>query len=88
MNITDGRINHVSQLISARLISSKLVGATDQEFLHKEIKRAFVFFLRSVENIDEKVKKKIASLKKGVPEGSAEWDILYRKYYNEEIDKL
>ncbi|MEA2005452.1 MAG: DUF507 family protein [Acidobacteriota bacterium] len=28
------------------------------------------------------------SQKKGIKEGSREWEILFRKYYNEEITKL
>ena len=31
---------------------------------------------------------KIASLRKIVLEGSQEWEIMYRKYYNEEVKKL
>ncbi len=38
--------------------------------------------------IDKKAQEKIQSQKKLIEEGSREWDILYRKYYNEEISKL
>ncbi len=31
---------------------------------------------------------KIADQKKIILEGSQEWDILYRKYYNDEVRKL
>lgn len=34
--------------------------------------------------IDEIVRKKIESQKRSIPEGSPEWDILYKKYYEEE----
>jgi hypothetical protein len=34
------------------------------------------------------VRKKITSQKKSIPEGSEEWDILYRKYYAEEMKRL
>ena len=34
--------------------------------------------------IDRLVRDKIASLKRGVPVGTSEWEILYRKYYEEE----
>lgn len=37
--------------------------------------------------IDEIVRTKIASQKRDFPEGGREWDILYRQYYREEIDK-
>jgi hypothetical protein len=38
--------------------------------------------------VDKKVREKIASIKRGVSEGTGEWEILYRQYYNEEIDKM
>lgn len=37
--------------------------------------------------IDLVVRKKIASLKRGVVEGSAEWSILFRRYREEELRK-
>ena len=33
----------------------------------------------------EKVRRKIESQKRNIPEGSAEWDILFKKYYEEEL---
>jgi hypothetical protein len=38
--------------------------------------------------IDKKAVEKIQSQKKAIEEGSREWEILYRKYYNDEISKL
>ena len=36
----------------------------------------------------QEARRKIESQKKTVPEGSLEWDVLYRKYYAEELKKL
>ena len=36
------------------------------------------------EAIDVAVRQKIETQKRGIPEGSEEWDILYRKYFEEE----
>jgi hypothetical protein len=38
--------------------------------------------------IDQAARQKIESQRRIIPEGSQEWDILYRKYYNEEVKKL
>jgi len=38
--------------------------------------------------VDQAARLKIASQRKIIPEGSQEWDILYRKYYNDEVKKL
>ena len=37
--------------------------------------------------IDLEVRKKIASQKKEILEGSEEWDLLYRRHYSEELKK-
>jgi hypothetical protein len=44
--------------------------------------------LREEEKIDAGVRKKIGSQKKEILEGSEEWDILYRKYYSEELKRM
>jgi hypothetical protein len=38
--------------------------------------------------IDLEARRKIESQKRTILEGSQEWDILYRKYYNEAVKKL
>jgi hypothetical protein len=44
--------------------------------------------MRLYEAIDRKATEKIQSQKKAIEEGSREWEILYRKYYNDELAKL
>ena len=44
-------------------------------------------FSSSEDQIDDIVRQKIASLSRQVPPGSREWDILYRKYIEEETRK-
>jgi uncharacterized protein len=44
--------------------------------------------MRLYETLDKKAVDKIQSQKKAIEEGSREWEILYRKYYNEELAKL
>ena len=41
--------------------------------------------MRADEAIDALVRRKIESQKRPIPEGSDEWDVLYRKYYEEEV---
>ena len=38
--------------------------------------------------IDQAARLKISSQRKIILEGSQEWDILYRKYYTDEVKKL
>ncbi len=44
--------------------------------------------LKLYDLIDKRSIEKIESQKKSIKEGSREWEILYRKYYNDEITKL
>ena len=44
--------------------------------------------LKEEEQIDAQVRQKIASQKKEILEGSEEWEVLYRKYYAEEMRRL
>jgi hypothetical protein len=44
--------------------------------------------LRRDEQIELRVRAKIQTQKRSIPEGSQEWDILFRKYYEEELDKF
>jgi hypothetical protein len=52
-----------------------------------ESKRVLAEHFQRDERIDEMVRRKIASLSRHVPQGSAEWDILYRRYFEEESRK-
>jgi len=40
------------------------------------------------QKIDTTVRQHITSQKRTIPEGGAEWDILYKKYYFDELRKL
>jgi hypothetical protein len=66
----------------------------DVEFLDEpnEIRlvvvRALEEEMKLYDQLDKKAIDKIQSQKKSIEEGSREWDILYRKYYNEELSKL
>jgi hypothetical protein len=43
--------------------------------------------MKNDELIDGLVRKKLESQKRVIVEGSDEWDVLYRKYYEEEVAK-
>ena len=44
--------------------------------------------LRRDEEIERKARAKILAQKRPIPEGSQEWDVLFRKYYEEELGKI
>ena len=56
-----------------------------------EVRKHIVKVITDVLTIDDKaddvVRKKLHSLAKSAPEGSNEWDVMYNKYYEEEMNK-
>lgn len=56
--------------------------------IRQEIVNILNDLLREEEKIDELARLRITSQKRTIPEGSAEWDILFRKYYQDELRKL
>jgi len=83
------KINFLSRQILNRLFENDLVEFLDEP---NEIRLSIVKSIEEEINlyslIDKKAIEKIQSQKKAIEEGSREWEILYRKYYNEEITKL
>jgi hypothetical protein len=60
----------------------------DRNTIRQEARKALEKLLMDEMKIDAAAKQKIASQRRIIQEGSQEWDILYRKYYNEEVKKL
>lgn len=60
----------------------------DRNTVRLEIVRILQELLREEERMGELARQKILSQKRSIPEGSAEWDTLYRKYYFDELRKL
>ena len=54
----------------------------------KDIRAEIFKFIENEGKVDEAIdlaaRQKIETQKKAIPEGSEEWDILYRKYFEEE----
>jgi hypothetical protein len=61
---------------------------TDLNDIRLEIVKVLNNRLKIDEMLDQKVGDRIASFKRKIPEGGQEWQILYRRYYEEEINVL
>ena len=89
MRLSRAKIVRLSHCIIDQLVASDDVEfIEDRETIRKETVTILETLLKDEERIDADVRKKITGQKKEVPEGSAEWDILYRKYYSEEMKRL
>ena len=59
-----------------------------EDRINDEVRLILEELLKQEERIDAAARQKIESQRRTITEGSQEWDILYRKYYNEEVKKL
>jgi len=60
----------------------------DRNTIRQEARKALEKLLAEETKLDANARQKISSQRKIILEGSQEWDILYRKYYNDEVKKL
>ena len=89
MRISRDKVNKVAHVISDALAETDQVDfVEDRNTIRLEIRKILEELLNQEEKIDAAAKQKIESQKRTILEGSQEWDILYRKYYNEEVKKL
>jgi len=84
--ISDARISALAQ-ITLRTVKQAGVEVINERLAVAEAKRVLTEQLRPGDRIDEVVRRKIGSLSRRVAEGSGEWDVLYRKYFEEELRK-
>lgn len=87
MKLSEDRISHIAHKIWDGLYNDDLVDYPDETKALQGIKLAMNQYLKTDDAIDTFAREKIASLKRGVAEGSREWDILYRQYYEEEANR-
>jgi hypothetical protein len=78
----------------SHVVTDVLVASEDVEFIEDRatIRQSIVEIITSLvkdeEQVDTQVRQKIASQKKEIIEGSEEWDVLYRRYYAEELRRM
>ena len=85
--ISENRISHLAHLVLDGLRKAQLSEFPNEGRSLAETKLALRDFFHREDQIDEIVRQKISSLSRRVPPGSREWDILYRKYFEEESRK-
>ncbi len=78
----------------ARLLTTAITDLDEVEIyeepnaIRHQIVKILNDLMREEEEVDRRVRQQITSQKRTIPEGSAEWEILYRKYYNDALRKL
>ncbi|MGC2695320.1 MAG: DUF507 family protein [Candidatus Angelobacter sp.] len=89
MRLSRDKVNRL-----AHSVADALTALDDVEFIEDpntirmEARRILEELLTAEEKIDLAARQKIENQRRTITEGTQEWDILYRKYYNEEVKKL
>ncbi|HEV8341497.1 MAG TPA: DUF507 family protein [Candidatus Binatia bacterium] len=83
--LSDNRISHLSHRIIDTLWKQDLADFPNEGRALAETKEVLREFFNQEDQLDEIVRAKIRSLSRSVPPGSREWDVLYRKYLEEEL---
>lgn len=88
MNISDERIGSLAKKIAAALTRDGVAPAGERDRMAQVASQAMMKYVQTEQQLDTRVRAKITSQKRHIVEGSGEWDILYNKYYEEELNKL
>ena len=89
MRVSRDKVNKIAHVVTDALAESNDVEfIEDRNTIRLEVRKILEDLLNKEEKIDLQARQKIESQKRTILEGSQEWDILYRKYYNEEVKKL
>jgi len=88
MKLSRDKINDLSHKLAAQLRRTpRIKFKLEWNDVRLEIVRSLTEILLTEDKIDHAARLKIRSQKREIPEGSEEWDILYRRYYDEEMKK-
>jgi hypothetical protein len=89
VRVSRDKVNKVAHVVTDALAEmGEVEFLEDRNTLRLEVRKILEDLLNQEEKIDQAARHKIDNQKRTILEGSQEWDILYRKYYNEEVKKL
>jgi hypothetical protein len=89
VRVSRDKVNKVAHAVTEALAEvNELDFVEDRNTIRLEVRKLMEELLNKEEKIDQAARFKIENQKRTILEGSQEWDILYRKYYQEEVKKL
>ena len=89
MRLSREKINQLAHAVTDTLAEMDQVDfIEDRNTVRLEVRKILEELLMREARIDQSARLKIESQRRTIIEGSEEWSILYRKYYNEEVKKL
>lgn len=89
MRLSREKIVRLSHQITDVLVASDDVEfVEDRDTIRREVVQILTATLHEEEKADVEVRKRITSQKKEILEDSEEWNVLYRKYYADELRRM
>ena len=89
MKLSRDKITDISHKLVAQFKKSReLRVKKDANEIRLEIVKAMTDILATEEKVDRAARDKVRTLKRDIPEGSEEWDLLHHRYYGEEMKKF
>lgn len=89
MKLSRDKVTDIShKLVNSMRKSRDLRMKKDINDVRLEIVKAFTEILQVEDKADRASRDKVRSMKKDIPEGSEEWDILQKRYYTEELKRF
>src|SRR6266850_2561252 len=89
MRRTSEKIVRLSHQITDVLVESEEVEfVDDRDTIRQQVVQILTATLKDEEKIELEVRKRITSQKKEILEGSEEWEVLHKKYYQDELRRM
>lgn len=89
MRVSRDKVNKLAHVIADTLADTdEAEFLEDRNTVRQEARKILEVLLADEAKIDAAARLKISSQQRIILEGSQEWDILYRKYYNDEVKRL
>jgi len=89
VRLSRDKVNKLAHTVADALAEIEQVEfLEDRNTIRMEARRLLEDLLKEEAKLDLAARQKIESQRRTIIEGTQEWDILYRKYYNEEVKKL
>lgn len=89
MIISESRQGYFARLLIDELWGNEIIDFDEEQEDHiiRQTRMIITQWVKEQGDIDENIRQKINSLQRGVMEGSNEWNIMYKKYFQEEMSR-
>ena len=89
MKLSRDKVNDLSHKIVTALRKQRDVRIRkDQNEVRLEVVKLITDVLTVEERVDREARNKVRTIKRDIPEGSEEWDVLHKRYYADELKRF